>query len=298
MFLPDSLIGGACLVKVLKFANLSRIVVAGALFCLAGCGPGSQAVKSGNFSRVAARQSVARPTEVDPSEASRKDRTASASAAPIAETPQSVDAATTAPFTVAVEPTSVTIAPGGSANVTVTTTVNSGFDQELTLTVSVPAGVHMHFASREIPAPGDGTEKATITVPMTGVSGTHAIHVTASDGTTSTEATLTLKVPAANPGATFQGCWQQSNGNSYQGVLVSVDNPGTYPFNAVLYYGTTCDPNQWADQIGFGDPLSFGGFDWIFWFNAFANQTDMSAQWFVGSDASQCVNYKVAPSCE
>jgi hypothetical protein len=272
-------------VKLFKSVNLSRIVIAGALLCLTGCGLGSQPVKSGNFSRIAAHRAATGSSDPTPSTRA-------------AETAQTVDAATAAPFTVAVEPASVTIAPGGSAEVSVTTTITSGFDHELTLTVSVPAGVHMHFASREIAAPGDGTEKATITVPTTGVSGTHAIHVTASDGTTSSEATLTLKVPAANPGATFQGCWEQQNGNSYQGVLVSVDNPGTYPFNAVLYYGTTCDPNNWADQIGFGDPLSFGGFDWIFWFNAFANQTDMSAQWFVGSDASQCVNYKVAPVCE
>lgn len=269
--------------NLFKSINLLAIVLACALMCLTGCGLGSQPVKSGNFSRIIVN---------------RSDRAATGSGAPVAEAPQGVDAATAAPFTVAVKPATVTISPGGSASVTVSTAITSGFDHELTLTVSVPAGVHMHFNSREIAAPGDGTEKATITVPTTGVSGTHSIHVTASDGTTSSEANLTLKVPAANPGATFRGCWQQQNGNSYQGVLVSVDDPGTYPFNAVLYYGTTCDPNNWADQIGFGEPLSFGGFDWIFWFNAFANQTDMSAQWFVGSDASQCVNYKIAPSCD
>ena len=276
-----------------KSLKLSEVLVAGALLCLLGCGVGPQPVQSGNFSRVAAHRSVAHPSAAD-----RNDGATTAASQLAAETPQSVDAAATAPFTVAVEPASVTIAPGGSASVTVTTAITSGFDHELTLTVSVPAGVHMHFPSREIPVPGDGSEKATITVPTTGVSGTHAIHVTASDGTTSSEATLTLKVAAANPGAAFQGCWEKQNSNSYQGVVVSVDDPGTYPFNAVLYYGTTCDPNNWADQIGFGTPVSFGAFDWIFWFNAFANQTDMSAQWFVGSDASQCVNYKVAPSCE
>jgi hypothetical protein len=212
-------------------------------------------------------------------------------------TPARQDSAAAPEFTLAIQPSTVTIAPGHSASAKVTTTVASGYDHALDLTVSVPAGVSVHFNPKVIPAPGAGVSTATIKVPSTGISGTHAIHVTASDGTTSAKATLTLKVPASDPGATFQGCRYQSNGNSYQGVTVSVANPGTYPFNAILYYGTTCDPNNWADQIGFGTDLNFGGFDWIFWFNAFPNQNNMSALWSVGSDKSQCVNYEVVPDC-
>ncbi len=204
---------------------------------------------------------------------------------------------TTPEFTVAIQPSTVTIAPGHSASAKVTTTVTSGYDHALDLTVSVPAGVSVHFNPKVIPAPGAGVSTATIKVPSTGVSGSHAIHVTASDGTTSAKATLTLKVPATDPGATFQGCRYQSNGNSYQGVTISVATAGTYPFNAVLYYGTTCDPNKWADEFGFDTPLAFGGFDWIFWFNAFPNQNNMSALWYVGSNKSQCVNYEVVPDC-
>src|ERR1700722_2206442 len=205
--------------------------------------------------------------------------------------------AATPEFTVAIQPSTVTIAPGHSASAKVTTTVTNGYDHALDLTVSVPADVSVHFNPKVIPAPGAGVSTATIKVPTTGVSGTHAIHVTASDGTLSAKATLTLKVPGPDPEATFQGCRYKSNGNSYQGVTISVANAGTYPFDAVLYYGTTCDPNKWADEFGFDTPLAFGPFDWIFWFNAFPNQSDMSALWYVGGDRSQCVNYEVVPDC-
>ena len=110
-------------------------------------------------------------------------------------------------------------------------------------------------------------------------------------------ATLTLNVASSSPGATFQGCWYPQNVHRYQGVRISVANPGTYPFDAVLYYGTTCDPNNWADEFGFGTPLNFGGFGYIFWFTDFADQSDTSALWYVGNDKSQCVSYAVAPDC-
>jgi hypothetical protein len=103
--------------------------------------------------------------------------------------------------------------------------------------------------------------------------------------------------PATNPDATFKGCWYKQGKNRYQAVDVSVKNPGKYAFNALLYHGTTCNPNDYADQFGFGQLLNFGGSGYIFWFNAFANKTDMSALWYVGADKSQCINYENAPEC-
>jgi hypothetical protein len=103
--------------------------------------------------------------------------------------------------------------------------------------------------------------------------------------------------PATNPDATFKGCWYKQGKNRYQAVDVSVKNPGKYAFNALLYHGTTCNPNDYADQFGFGQLLNFGGTGYIFWFNAFANKTDMSALCYVGTDKSQCVNYEDAPAC-
>ena len=100
-----------------------------------------------------------------------------------------------------------------------------------------------------------------------------------------------------NPKATFKGCWFKQGKNRYQGVDISVGNAGTYAFNAYLYYGTTCNPNDVADQIGMGEKLGFGGLGYTFWFDRFANQKDMSARWYVGSNKSACVNYETAPSC-
>jgi len=356
-----------------KQMHVSRIVLAGALLGLAGCGSGSQRMSSGNFSGTAATQSAratgtlvsgaevasvtlspaqlvgGAPTKItvnltqpapdggiavqlQSSDASviatpatvripsgQTSTTVAAAISPVkaattvaisalyrgtsAGTSLSVTPETTSPFTVAVHPASVTITAGQSGSVTVKTKVTTGYDHALELTVSnVPAGVSVFLTPTVIPAPGTGTSTAEITVLSSAAPGTYPMEVTASHAGTSRSAKLKLTVaaappPSSGPGATFQGCWHKQSGASYQGVMISVANPGTYPFDAVLYSGTTCNPNDWADEIGFGTPIGFGGFDWIFWFDAFANQTDMSAIWYVGSDASQCVNYAVAPDC-
>jgi hypothetical protein len=203
---------------------------------------------------------------------------------------------TKAPFTVAVRPATVTIAAGQSGSVKVVTKVTAGYSNALQLTVSnVPAGVTVTLDPPVIPAPGAGTSIADISVSGSVAPGKYPMEVTASDGQTSESAKLTLKVGSSGPGATFQGCWYQKNGDRYQGVEISVAKPGTYPFDAVLYYGATCNPNDWADEIGFGTPVQFG--EWIFWFSAFPNQSDMSAFWYVGNDRSQCVNYTAVPDC-
>jgi hypothetical protein len=212
----------------------------------------------------------------------------------------SIDAAAKPAFTIAVQPSTITIAAGDSGSATVTTTVTNGFDEALELTHSKgPAGDSVTLTPTAIPAPGAGTSEMQIALADTVAAGTYSIRVKASDGTKTHTATLTLNVTSAasNPGAKFQGCWYKTGGNSYQGTTITVENEGTYPFDAVLYYGTTCNPNNWADEFGFGTPLYFGDFQWTFWFNAFANQTDMSAYWYVGSDKSKCMNYSTAPDC-
>jgi hypothetical protein len=108
--------------------------------------------------------------------------------------------------------------------------------------------------------------------------------------------TVQSDITTGDPGATFRGCVYQQNGHSYQAVRISVNNPGTYPFDAVLYRGPSCDPNNYADEFGFGTPIGFG-LGWLFWFRDFADQLDTSAVWHVGIDTSQCVNYAVAPPC-
>jgi hypothetical protein len=118
-----------------------------------------------------------------------------------------------------------------------------------------------------------------------------------SKGNSSTEMKSANVEHTTNPEATFQGCIYTEGKHHYQAVNISLGNPGEYPFNALLYYGTTCNPDDVADQIGFGEEFDFGGFGWTFWFNHFPNRKDMSAVWYVGEDSSQCVNYEIAPNC-
>jgi hypothetical protein len=209
---------------------------------------------------------------------------------------------TPSPVTVTLQPSALTVEAGHSGSFTVKTTVTSGFAHSLALSAPLPPhGYKISFSPTTIAAPGGGSSSTTISVgPGVTHGGYQYIHVTASEGTVSASAILTLKVTEPDPGAgaSFQGCWYSTGGHKYQGVQVSVANPGTYPFDGDLYYGTNCNPNTQADEIGFGTPISFGGFDWIFYFNAFADQNDMSTLWHVGNNTSQCVNYEVAPACQ
>ena len=129
-------------------------------------------------------------------------------------------------------------------------------------------------------------------------SGQHKIVITAteSNGVVISSPTLSVTV---NTGvvATFQGCVWNQNGNKYQGVTISLNQPATVTFDANLYYGSTCDPNQWADRFGFGQPITLGTFSYIFWFTDFKNQLNMSALWKINNQTSSCINYMVAPPC-
>jgi hypothetical protein len=103
---------------------------------------------------------------------------------------------------------------------------------------------------------------------------------------------------SGNPHAKFKGCWYKEGKNRYQAVDMAIGTAGTYAFNAILYYGKTCNKDDFADQFGYGQLLSLGEFDYIFWFTAFPNQTNMSALWYLGDETSQCVSYADAPDCE
>lgn len=189
------------------------------------------------------------------------------------------------------------MAEGKSGASKATTTIAKGYDHALTLSASgAPSGVTVKFNPAEISAPGSGTSTIDITVSTSVAAGTYSIKVSATDGKNTASVTLTLKVSADNPEATFQGCWYKSGGKSYQGVTVSVKNPGTYSFNALLYSDEKC--TTYADQFGYGQPINFGGFDYILWFDHFPDQENMSALWYVGSDTSACMVYNAStPIC-
>ena len=111
-----------------------------------------------------------------------------------------------------------------------------------------------------------------------------------------TKGETNLAEATGNPNATFKGCWYKSGKNRFQAVEIKVGNPGTYPFNALLYHGTTC--STYADQFGYGDPLGLGNGTYIFWFDAFKNDTNMSALWYLGDQTSKCMVYTAStPTC-
>jgi hypothetical protein len=197
-------------------------------------------------------------------------------------------------------PASITVQQGKAGSATVTTKVNSGFDEALNLKASgEPAGVTLGLSPKTIPAPGSGTSKLSVRVAIREQTGSYPLTITASEGSSSASAKSTLRVISGttDPDATFKGCWYKQGGHSYQAVNVSAANQGTYPFNAVLYYGSSCNPDDYADQFGYGELINFGASEYTFWFTAFADQTEMSALWYVGDQSSQCVSYLTAPDC-
>jgi hypothetical protein len=205
------------------------------------------------------------------------------------------------PFTVKVQPVSLSVNQGTSASDQVLTHAGTGFDSPLTLDASnTPAGVTLDFTPSVIAAPGTGPSQVNVSVDNSVAAGKYSIKITASNGSITRAATLTLTVgDGSSSGAVgpLIGCVRTTNGHKYQAVEFNMNRAATVDFNGTLYQGRTCDPNQWADQIGFGKPLNLGGFGYTFWFTDFADQLNTSAIWTVGNQQSQCVDYTVAPDC-
>jgi hypothetical protein len=124
--------------------------------------------------------------------------------------------------------------------------------------------------------------------------GAHAYTNIAFDVTT---ATPPCGGNASGAVSSWQGCMQSVNGASHQAIDFTLSEAATLPFNATLYFGANCSPNNWADQFGFGQDISFGGFSYIYWFRDFPNQPNTSAIWTVGKQSSGCINYTSVPAC-
>lgn len=205
------------------------------------------------------------------------------------------------PFTVKLSPTALRVQQGSSASDQVVTKANASFDNSLTLAATnLPAGVMLDFLPSVITAPGSGASQINVTVDSNVAAGKYPIKITASDGSVTRTATMNLTVgngSSSGPVGALKGCTLKMSGHKYQAVEFTMNEAATVDFNGTLYFGATCDPNRWADQFGFGNPLALGGFGYTFWFSDFGDQLNTSAIWTVGNQTSQCVDYSVAPDC-
>ena len=107
---------------------------------------------------------------------------------------------TTPNFTLAVSPTSLSVAQGASGSTTVTTTVSGGFNSAVALTASgVPSGATASFNPTSIAAPGSGSSTLTI-AGGTAAAGTYTVTITGSGGGLTKTATLSLTITTGGSG--------------------------------------------------------------------------------------------------
>lgn len=104
-------------------------------------------------------------------------------------------------FTLAVAPTTLSVAQGATGTVTVTTTVSGGFSNAVALTVSgVPTGATSSFNPASIAAPGSGTSTLTLG-GGTATAGTYTVTVTGTGGGVTKTATVSFTVTTSGGGA-------------------------------------------------------------------------------------------------
>ena len=104
-----------------------------------------------------------------------------------------------ADYSIAGNPSAVSVAQGSQGSSTVSTTISGGFNSAITLSASgLPTGTTVSFNPNPIAAPGNGSSAMTISVGSTTAVGTYPITVTGNGGSVqhSTTVTLTVTAPA------------------------------------------------------------------------------------------------------
>jgi hypothetical protein len=140
----------------------------------------------------------------------------------------------------------------------------------------------------------------SIGVSSSMAAGSYPITISAAGGGVTHSTVLTLSITStATSGAavSLAGCIWKQNGHSYQAVRVTLNQPSTLPLDANLYRGTTCDPSQWVDHVGFGTPVAMPATGYTWWFIHYPDQPDTSAIWKIGDQSSGCIAYATVPDC-
>ncbi|HET6842104.1 MAG TPA: hypothetical protein VFK06_10510 [Candidatus Angelobacter sp.] len=105
---------------------------------------------------------------------------------------------TTANFSLAASPTSLSVTQGQSGSTTITTGVTGGFNSAVSLSASgLPAGVTASFTPSSIAAPGGGNSTLKFTASSTAATGTSSVTVTATGGGVTHTTTVSLTINAA-----------------------------------------------------------------------------------------------------
>lgn len=98
-------------------------------------------------------------------------------------------------FSLKASPGSITIAPGSSGKVKVTSTVSGGFNAAVSFKASgAGTGVHVTVSPSSLAAPGSGSVAVQIKVASTAKSGTQTITITGSGGGQAHTTTITLTI--------------------------------------------------------------------------------------------------------
>jgi hypothetical protein len=104
-------------------------------------------------------------------------------------------------FALSASPASLSIAQGGSAGATVSTTVAGGFNAAVALSASgQPAGVTVAFSPASIAAPGSGSSTMTVTVAASAAAGSSTITVSGAGGGRTHTAAVGLTVTTSGGG--------------------------------------------------------------------------------------------------
>jgi hypothetical protein len=115
---------------------------------------------------------------------------------------------TTSDFTIASNPSSLTIARGASSPSSISTTVSGSFNSAIALSASgLPAGTTAGFTPSSIAAPGNGSSTITLSVGSATAVGAYNITVSGTGGSTTHSTVINLTVPSSG------GTTQQLLGN-------------------------------------------------------------------------------------
>jgi len=103
----------------------------------------------------------------------------------------------TADVTLATTGDAITIAPGASGSMKITTAGNAAFDASVSFKITgLPAGVTASFSPASIAAPGSGSSTLTLAATKSAAGGSYNLTLTATAGSLVKSVPITLSVPA------------------------------------------------------------------------------------------------------